>query len=204
MARIRGAVVGYWCRMRTLPVVTRFVHALERSEALDSVARPVDLASDALGDGAAVAALRGDWQGHAAHPFLTDIPIGCWTSAALLDLFGGRSARAGAQHLVGIGLLAAPLVAATGLADYRSVGDGPDRRVAAVHATGNALGVAVYAWSWRRRRAGAHRRGALIGCVGLGLLSVTGYLGGHLSFARSTGAGERGTLDRPEVITHPI
>jgi uncharacterized membrane protein len=190
--------------MRTLPVLTRFVHALERSEALDSVARPVDLASDALGDGTAAAALRGDWQGHAAHPFLTDVPIGCFTSAALLDLVGGRSARSGAQRLVGIGLLAAPLVAATGLADYRSVSDGPDRRVAAVHATGNALGVAAYAWSWRRRRAGAHRRGALIGFAGLGLLSLTGYLGGHLSFARSTGTGERGTLDRPDVITHPI
>lgn len=183
--------------MRTFPLLSRFVQTVERSEVLDAVARPVDVASDALGDGSAIAALRGDWQGHAAHPFLTDIPIGCWTSASLLDVVGGRSARAAAQHLVGIGLLAAPVVAATGLADYRSVDDGPDRRVAAVHATGNALGVMLYAWSWRRRRAGAHGFAVLLGLAGLGVLSVTGYLGGHLSFARSTGTGERGTLDHP-------
>jgi uncharacterized membrane protein len=185
--------------MRMLPVLSRLVHSIEATSALDQVAVPIDRASDALGDGELAAALRGDWQGHAAHPFLTDVPIGCWTSAALLDLFGGRGGRAGAQHLVAIGLVAAPVVVATGLADYRSVRDGPDRRVATVHALGNSLGIALYAWSWRRRRAGAHHQGALIGLAGAVLLTVTGYLGGHLSFARSTGSGERGTAPEPGI-----
>src|SRR6476620_10713852 len=30
--------------------------------------------------------------GHSAHPFLTDVPLGVWSSAALLDLLGGPGA----------------------------------------------------------------------------------------------------------------
>src|SRR3954463_13323933 len=40
-------------------------------------------------------ALSGTPLGHALHPFLTDLPIGTWTSAAVLDLVGGPPARAG-------------------------------------------------------------------------------------------------------------
>ena len=35
-------------------------------------------------------ALSGVWLGHALHPLLTDLPIGTWTSAVLLDWLGGE------------------------------------------------------------------------------------------------------------------
>ena len=55
--------------------------------------------------------LRGEWLGHALHPTLTDVTLGTWTSATLLDLFGGRDSSAAAQRLIGTGLLAAgPMV----------------------------------------------------------------------------------------------
>jgi len=30
--------------------------------------------------------LRGEWLGHAVHPLLTDVALGTWTSASILDL----------------------------------------------------------------------------------------------------------------------
>ena len=41
-------------------------------------------------DGPVKDALSGTWLGHALHPLLTDLPIGTWTSAVLLDWLGGQ------------------------------------------------------------------------------------------------------------------
>src|SRR3954462_849690 len=49
--------------------------------------------------------LSGTPLGHALHPFLTDFPIGTWTSALLLDVFGGRQARPASRRLIAAGVL---------------------------------------------------------------------------------------------------
>src|ERR1700754_4406211 len=59
--------------------------------------------------------LAGTPLGHALHPLLTDVPIGTWTSAVLLDLLGGGEARAASRRLVGLGVLASLPTAASGL-----------------------------------------------------------------------------------------
>lgn len=181
--------------MRTQQMYSSLIGRLEGDGRIDAIAHRVDRASASLGDGGVVQALRGDWLGHAAHPLMTDFPLGCWMSAGLLDLLGGRSARTAAQRLVGAGLLAVPATAMTGLADYRSVPDRGTRRVGAVHAVGNTVVAGLYFMSWRRRRAGAHAAGVVLGLAGGTLAWATGYLGGHMSFARGTGVGSRGTLD---------
>src|SRR3954471_7093285 len=62
--------------------------------------------------------LSGTPLGHALHPLLTDLPIGTWTSASLLDLVGGTAARPAAERLIATGLLAAVPTAASGLNDW--------------------------------------------------------------------------------------
>ena len=42
-----------------------------------------------FGNGKRGSVLRGEWLGHAVHPLLTDVVLGTWTSAHVLDLFGG-------------------------------------------------------------------------------------------------------------------
>jgi uncharacterized membrane protein len=130
--------------------------------------------------------------GHALHPLLTDLPLGCWMSAGILDLLGGRGARRSAQRLVGVGLLAVPPTVASGLSDWSTLRDPRTRRVGAVHGVGNALVAFLYFRSWRARRKGHHLRGVGLGLAGGMGAWVTGYLGGHLSFARRAGTGERG------------
>lgn len=180
--------------MRTQQMYRSLIERLEHDGRLDPLTHRVDRASAALGEGAALGALRGDWMGHALHPLMTDVPIGCWTSAALLDAVGGRSSRGAARRLIGIGLLAVPATALTGLADYPSVPDRATRRVSGVHAVGNTVAAALYLASWQRRRSGRHGAGVVLGLLGGGVASFTGYLGGHMSFARATGTGARGTM----------
>ena len=110
------------------------VRAIERQRALELPARLLDPLADWL-----VATpmrrelLTGRWIGHAAHPFMTDIPIGSWTSASILDLLGGRDARPGAELLTAIGTISAAPTIATGLAEW-STTEGAARRVGVVHA----------------------------------------------------------------------
>src|SRR4051812_49628698 len=80
--------------------------------------------------------LSGTPLGHALHPFLTDLPIGTWTSASLLDVVGGAAARPAAERLIATGILAAVPTAASGLNDWADTTPAHDslRRVGALHA----------------------------------------------------------------------
>ena len=59
--------------------------------------------------------LHGRSLGHALHATLTDVPVGLWTSAAVLDLVGGERSAPAAQRLVGLGVLAVAPPALPGL-----------------------------------------------------------------------------------------
>lgn len=155
---------------------------LDGATALDAVARPLERTLDRLlGEGPVAQALRGRWLGHRVHPLLTDIPVGCWTSAWILDLVGGPSAEAAAQTLVGIGVVAVAPTAVTGWADWATL-PAPKQRAGIVHAASNAVAAGLYAGSWAARRAGDHRRGVVLGHLGAAAATVGGYLGGHLAF----------------------
>lgn len=173
--------------------LARGVRTIETDERLDEVADRLAPAADALASSPAGPVLRGDWLGHALHPLLTDFPLGCWLSAGLLDLFGGRASRRAAQRLVGFGLLTAPVTAWSGLVDWNTIRNDPrTRRVGVVHAVGNGVVVVCYFRSWRARRRGHHGAGRLWALAGGTLAWGTGYLGGHLSFGRGAGHGTRG------------
>jgi uncharacterized membrane protein len=180
------------------------IERLETSERVDALGSAVGLGADVVASGRRGDVLRGRWLGHALHPLLTDLPLGCWLSACLLDLGGGRSSRKAARRLVGMGLLAAVPTAASGLAEYDTIDSERTARVAAVHGAGNVGVIVCYLASWRARRGGHHLRGVTWGLAGGLLAIVTGYLGGHLSFARGVGAGERWSPTSPsEAVTSP-
>ena len=74
--------------------------------------------------------LRGTWLDHPVHPMLTDLPIGFWTSAWVLDIVGGKKDRDAARRLIGAGVLCAVPAALTGAADWSDT-EGASRRVGA-------------------------------------------------------------------------
>ncbi|UDY35118.1 DUF2231 domain-containing protein [Dermatobacter hominis] len=131
---------------------------------------------------------------------MTDIPIGCWTCAAMLDAVGGRVSRPASQRLVGLGTLTALPTALTGLAELGTVDDHDDasRRVATAHAALNLAAVGAYAVSWQRRRRDRFASGVAWGAVGAVVASASGHLGGHLAFVRRVGDGARGSAPEAE------
>lgn len=167
------------------PAIVRWTLRLEEATTLD---RPVQALQPtihaAFGSGARGSLLRGDWLGHAVHPVLTDLVIGSWTSATLLDLVGGRDSSTSARRLVGIGLLAAGPTAWTGWAEWSQAGP-RDKRVGLVHAVTNAVAIGAYGASWMARRRGQDRRGAALALAGSAVSGVGAYLGGHLAEARN-------------------
>lgn len=173
------------------PLARAVEDQIEDQPAIDAVVPVIDRAASALGTGTVRTMLRGAWLGHTLHPVMTDAPLGCWMSANLLDLVGGRRARPAAQRLVGLGLLTALPTVATGLSDFGEIETDRSRRAAAVHAIGNGVAIACFARSWSRRRRGRHLGGVAWGLAGSGVAAGAGFIGGHLSFARSVGTGER-------------
>lgn len=166
------------------PALVSLTKRLEQTRALDAVVRAVHPGVHALlADQKRADALHGMWVGHAIHPVLTDVPIGFWTSAAVLDLVGGKKSRTAARRLTGLGVLAAVPTALTGWAEWGLL-DQPEQRVGVVHAASNAGAVALFTGSWRARRKGRHARGVVLGLAGNLALQVGGYLGGHLTEVR--------------------
>jgi uncharacterized membrane protein len=163
---------------------------LESVQALDRAAGVVGPAVRRLiPDGSAKDVLSGAWLGHALHPIVTDIPIGAWTSAVLLDWTGGSDSQSAADRLILTGVLAAGATVATGWSDWADA-EGRNaavRRSGLVHAAANATATALMAGSYRARRRGDRARGRLLSLVGSAALGVGGWLGGHLSYTLGAG-----------------
>lgn len=136
--------------------------------------------------------LSGTWLEHPLHPLLTDLPIGCWSGAVILDLFGGSGAVDAVDPLVGLGALAAVPAAVSGLSDWAD-SYGPERRVGLVHAAANLTGLGLFAASLMA----GHRSARRLRLLGLAAVSAGGYLGGHLSFGRGVGVDHQAFLEKP-------
>lgn len=170
-------------------------------EPLDRVADPLTkVAARLFPHGAVKDALSGTWLGHPLHPLLTDVVIGSVTSASVLDLVGGRRAQPAANTLAALGIASALPTAAAGLSDW-SDSSRADRRVGVVHATANVIGLGLYAASVRARAQGRRGAATSLGLLGMGVMTVGGYLGGHLSYSDGVGVNNTFWLDGPETWT---
>jgi len=159
---------------------------LEQDEALDPIVDTIRRTLPAaLAHGRLRRLLGGSWLGHAAHPMTTDVPIGAWTSAMLLDLAGGPAARPFATGFVGVGLVTAVPTALTGASDWL-VADRESQRVGSVHVAANAVAFTLYAASLVARLRRRHVAGVVLGLGGGAAASVGGFLGGHLVAMRTT------------------
>src|SRR2546421_6300603 len=169
---------------------------IEETELLEKVAGPVAEAVGRVTQSRSVKnALSGTWLGHPLHPLLTDIPLGAWTMASALDIFGGRKAQPAADLLVGLGVLSALPTAAAGLNDWADTYGGV-QSIGVVHAVANVVGVAFHGASFMARRRGRRGRAMALSMGGLAAQTIGGWLGGHLSYARGVGVDHTALQDR--------
>jgi nitrite reductase/ring-hydroxylating ferredoxin subunit/uncharacterized membrane protein len=159
---------------------------VERAHVLDPAVRGLsDSVVRALPAGARTDALHGVPFGQPAHPALVRLPLGCWTSAVLLDLFRG-SDRA-SRVLIGTGIAGTVPALATGLADWSALHTG-QQRVGLVHAACQTGAAVLFLGSLAARAGGRPGYGrALSGC-GLAVATAGSYLGGHLALRLGAGA----------------
>jgi nitrite reductase/ring-hydroxylating ferredoxin subunit/uncharacterized membrane protein len=143
--------------------------------------------------------LDGVWLGAPLHPPLTDVPVGAWTTALLLDtgsvLTRDKQLGAAADRALALGTLAAVPTALTGLNDLRDL-TGQSRRIATVHAVANVVGLSLTTASLAYRRTGRRGLARVLSGAGYATSSVAAHLGGKLSF----GLGIRVNRTMGEVV----
>lgn len=129
--------------------------------------------------------LDGVWLGAPLHPALTDVPVGAWTAAVVLD--GASAVRrdatlaTAADRTLEVGTLAALPAAVTGLNDLRDL-RGQSRRIATVHALLNVAGLSLTVTSVACRRSGRRNLGRTLSGLGYLVSATAAHLGGELSF----------------------
>ncbi len=134
--------------------------------------------------------LHGTWLGHPLHPMLTDIPLGAYTTTAVMDvmeLCGNENVKAGADTSLAIGLAGAAGAAVTGTADWTG-STGQNRRVGLMHATLNIGATLLNTASLIMRRKKANRKLAIgLSFAAYGVTTLAAYLGGHLVYGQQMG-----------------
>ena len=167
--------------------LVRATQELEQQEALDGLVGVFAAVAERVDRRSWSGLLRADALGHALHPLLTDLPLGCWTAATVLDLRGREGDRAASRTLVAVGLAAVPPTVLTGLAEWARTPPAL-RRVGAVHAVLNTAATSLYTISLVARHRGRHRLGTVTALAGASVAAASGYLGGHLTTARKVGS----------------
>jgi nitrite reductase/ring-hydroxylating ferredoxin subunit/uncharacterized membrane protein len=183
------------------------VRSIEAFEPLDTPGKAFGKAiRGAVGPGGLKDALSGTWLGHALHPMLTDVVIGSFTSAMLLDVLGGDDDGRAAERLIGVGIAAYLPTAATGFSDWADteIADPAVRRVGLAHAWTNLTAFTLYSASLAARKKGARGRGKLLAVAGAGALGAAGYLGGHMSFTKGVGPNQTAFDAGPDDWTPAI
>jgi nitrite reductase/ring-hydroxylating ferredoxin subunit/uncharacterized membrane protein len=174
-------------RIERAPVLDHPVHALA-----GRVVR-------ALPPGRRTDALHGVALGQPAHPILVRLPLGCWTSALLLDVCGGQRMARAAAALTAVGVATALPAAATGVADWSALHT-HQQRVGLVHGIAQAGATLLFGCSLLARAAGRARGGTLLSAGGLGIAVAGGYLGGHLAHRLGAGANHAESVDHLAAI----
>lgn len=134
--------------------------------------------------------LSGTWLGHPLHPLLTDVPIGAWTAALMLDSLDAVSDREvfapGSDAAVAIGIMGALGAAATGLSDWHFTTERP-RRLGLAHGLLNLGATTCYGMSSVARWRGARRWGRNLARLGYAMVACSAYLGGELVYREHLG-----------------
>lgn len=139
--------------------------------------------------------LRGNaWLGHPAHPVLVTVPVGAWVVSSWYDLKSTRTGRSWDEHAADgalrIGIVGAVLAAATGVAQFVDTRD-QARRETGVHAALNNAAVALNLVSLGLRGTGRRQLGRRVSVAALGLVGISGYLGGDLAYRHGIGSNRQ-------------
>ncbi len=131
--------------------------------------------------------LNGVWLGHSLHAVLVDVVVGAATGVLLLDVlrlfFGVEGLETAATWVMGLAWVAGIGSLITGLTELKDTDPNTATRdVTILHGLINFVGTGGFAFSTMQRANGNHDLGFWALVVGLLVIGVGGYIGGHLVF----------------------
>src|SRR2546428_1330695 len=143
--------------------------------------------------------LNGVWLGHPLHPAITDVPIGAYVVALVLDLSGQRAAATAA---IGVGIVFMVLAALAGYADYIDL-EGKPGRFGTIHSSLMLVALVLYLISFvMRLGATATSAEVWLAVIGFVIVITSAYVGGELVYKLGTQGdrhawrGGSGQMDR--------
>jgi len=175
------------------------VNRLEHLRVVDPIAAKLSGIVQALPGARLKDALHGVWLGHPLHPAMVTVPIGSFTSAAVLDLLPEDRYGDAADAVIAVGVASAVPTAAAGFVDWADLNTS-GQRTGVVHAFANNVSLTCYIASLVARRRGNRGRGRLLALAGLAAVGVGGLIGGHLSYRQ--GAGANSNADVGDLVDH--
>jgi nitrite reductase/ring-hydroxylating ferredoxin subunit/uncharacterized membrane protein len=154
--------------------------------------------------------LNGTWLEHPLHPVITDIPVGAWTTAMVLDLatlaFGEHKLGKASGIAIGLGTLGAGASIASGLMDYTDT-DPPEDTVVLTHGLVNVTATLLFATSYLlRQRNGWRTEPSHVALSALGYTAVVigGFLGGSLIYRHGVMVNRNAHREQPKEFTRVI
>lgn len=149
--------------------------------------------------------------GHPIHQMLIVFPLGLLATALFFDVIALLLGRHGglfqaAFYMIAAGVLTGLVAAVFGLIDFLAIPAGTRaKRVGWLHGGGNVVVVLLFAASWVLRRgvpADPPTIAVVLGALGAGLATITGWLGGELVDRLGVGVDDGANLNAPNSITH--
>ncbi len=150
--------------------------------------------------------------GHPIHQMLIVFPLGVLAMALFFDVIAlfldrHQGLFSASYYMIAAGVAAGLIAAVFGLIDYLKIPDGTRaKRIGRLHGIGNVIVVVLFAASWFLRRehpANPATLAILLGALGAGLATITGWLGGELVGRLSVGVDDGAHLDAPSSLSGP-
>ena len=147
--------------------------------------------------------------GHPIHPMLIVFPLGLFITAIIFDIIylvtdNGKWSEI-AYWMIAAGIIGGLAAAVFGLIDWLAIPGGTRAKsIGLWHGSGNVVVVALFGLSWLLRR-DEPRDPALVALVlsfvGIGIGTVTGWLGGELVDRLGVGVDDGAHLDAPSSLS---
>jgi nitrite reductase/ring-hydroxylating ferredoxin subunit/uncharacterized membrane protein len=191
----------------------RLESAIIESKVVQQAVRPIDSWLNRLFQSRALHPIKllgnGGWLGHPLHPLLTDVPVGAWTVALLLDLAAlifQLDTGPAASLAVGLGVLAALAAAGAGLMDWLDVNP-PEKAVGGVHAALNVSATLLFVISLAMRGNALWRTtpaAFVVAVAGYAVLSLGAFLGGSMVYRMGVMINRNAYRSGPDDFTSAL
>jgi nitrite reductase/ring-hydroxylating ferredoxin subunit/uncharacterized membrane protein len=153
---------------------------------------------------------NGTWLQHPLHPLLTDVPVGAWTLAIVLELIalilGVPNLGLASAIAIGLGVLAALAAMATGFMDWMDV-DPPEKALGMLHAILNVTSTLLFLialWMLWGDGWGVSLPNFAVALVAYLIISAGAFIGGDLVYRMGAMVNRNAYRTGPKAYTNAM